>query len=102
MRFYLVLFLAVLMVFGLVGCSGMGGVTTSQTQDPPPPTPAAAVTTRNYDNMRSAVNSQETQLTPTSVTTAHFGKLFTLPVDGHVFGQPLYVPGLSIGGKTTM
>jgi len=50
--------------------------------------------------MRSGVNSQETQLTPTSVTATHFGKLFTLPVDGHVYGQPLYVPGLTIGGKT--
>lgn len=50
--------------------------------------------------MRSAVNSQEIQLTPTSATAARFGKLFTLPVDGHIFGQPLYVPGLTIGGKT--
>lgn len=50
--------------------------------------------------MRSGVNSQETQLTPTSVTAAHFGKLFSLPVDSHVYGQPLYVPGLMIGGKT--
>ena len=50
--------------------------------------------------MRSGVNTQETQLTPTAVTAAHFGKLFSLAVDAHVFGQPLYVPGLNIGGTT--
>ena len=50
--------------------------------------------------MRSGVNSQETLLTPASVTSAQFGKLFSLPVDSHVYGQPLYVSGLNIGGKT--
>jgi len=49
--------------------------------------------------MRSGVNLQETQLTPDKVTAAHFGKLFSLPVDGPVYGQPLYVPGLTIGGS---
>lgn len=56
--------------------------------------------TRNFDNMRSGVNSQETMLTPTSVTAANFGKLFTVAVDSSVYGQPLYVPGLMIGGQT--
>jgi hypothetical protein len=33
------------------------------------------------------------------VNTRHFGKLFTLKVDGDVFAQPLFVAGLEIPGK---
>src|SRR5215469_8600218 len=102
MRSYLGLCLSVLLVLGFGGCSAVNGVTTSQTQppqppappppsppppSPPPPPPSTPLSalTRNYDNMRSGVNTQETQLTPTSVTAAHFGKLFSLAVDSHVF-----------------
>jgi hypothetical protein len=34
------------------------------------------------------------------VKTTSFGKLFALPVDSYVYAQPLYVPGLSVGGHT--
>jgi hypothetical protein len=51
--------------------------------------------------LRSGVNLQEVQLTPASVTAAHFGKLFSYAGDEHIFGQPLYVPGLNISGKGT-
>ncbi|HKD91689.1 MAG TPA: hypothetical protein VKB56_07285 [Terriglobales bacterium] len=54
--------------------------------------------TRNYDNMRSGVDSQETILTPGAVTPAKFGKLFSYTLDSLVYTQPLYVPGLTIGG----
>jgi hypothetical protein len=50
--------------------------------------------------MRSGVNGNETQLTPLNVTSATFGKLFSYPVDEHIYGQPLYVPNLTVGGKT--
>lgn len=79
--------------------------TPSPTPNPDPtPTPASnpqAVVTRYYDNTRSGVNSQESILNPTTVVTGSFGKLFTLPVDEFVYGQPLYVPGLSIPGQGT-
>ncbi len=39
-------------------------------------------------------------LTPSSVNSAKFGKLFTLPADGLVDAEPLYVPNLAIGGGT--
>ncbi len=48
------------------------------------------------DNMLSGVNSQETMLTPATVAAGQFGKLFSCPVDGHLYAQPLYVANLSI------
>ena len=34
------------------------------------------------------------------MNVADFGKLFSLPVNGNIFAQPLYVPALTIGGET--
>jgi hypothetical protein len=78
--------------------SSPAGVDVTVGSQPPPPPKPGAVLTRNYDNLRSGVNSHETILTPSTVTASKFGKLFTYNVDGYVYGQPLYVPGLSIGG----
>jgi hypothetical protein len=57
------------------------------------------VTTAQYDNSRTGANVKETVLTPRNVNPARFGKLFTVPVDGDIYAQPLYVPGLEIPGK---
>ncbi len=59
-----------------------------------------AVTTQHNDNFRTGWNSKETILTPASVSPKTFGKRFSQPVDGYVFAQPLYVPGVVIGGAT--
>jgi len=40
----------------------------------------------------------ESVLTPANVNTTTFGLLFSVPVDGQIYAQPLYVPGLNIGG----
>lgn len=56
------------------------------------------VTTWHYDNARTGANTNETTLTPQNVNGAHFGKLFTQPVDGAITGQALYLPGISIPG----
>ena len=56
-----------------------------------------SVTTQQYDNSRSGVQSQETVLTPANVSVTTFGKTFSLPVSGHVYAQPLYVQGLTMG-----
>jgi hypothetical protein len=62
---------------------------------------AQNVTTEQYGNARSGVQSQETVLTPSNVNSASFGKLFSLPVSGHVYAQPLYMAGLTMAdGKT--
>lgn len=49
----------------------------------------------------SGVNSQETALTPTSVSSGRFGKLFSCPVDGYLYAQPLYVANLAMPGVGT-
>jgi hypothetical protein len=60
---------------------------------------AQSVTTSQYDNARSGANRVETILTPGNVNVRHFGKLFTLKVDGDVYAQPLLLVGLDIPGK---
>ena len=62
------------------------------------------LTWRN-DNSRSGVNRQELALTPATVSSSTFGKLFSCPadgpLDGYVYAQPLYVPNLLIPGNGT-
>jgi hypothetical protein len=59
---------------------------------------AVNVTTQHNDNSRTGANLNETILTPANVNEAQFGKLFTLPVDGDIYAQPLYLSGVAIGG----
>src|SRR5216683_1036913 len=63
------------------------------------PAGAQNVTTSQYDNARSGTNRLETTLTPRNVNVRHFGKLFTLKVDGDIYAQPLFLAGLDIPGK---
>ncbi len=60
-----------------------------------------SVLTYQYDLSRAGVNANETALTPANVNSASFGKLFSYPVDGYVYGQPLYVPNVNIPEKGT-
>ena len=43
----------------------------------------------------------ETILTTSTVSANTFGKLFSLPVDGQIFAQPLYVSHFTIGVRTS-
>jgi hypothetical protein len=54
------------------------------------------VLTYHNDNFRSGQNLAETRLTHANVNTTTFGKLFTLPADGKVDAQPLYVSSLAM------
>jgi hypothetical protein len=58
------------------------------------------LTWRN-DNSRSGVNSKELVLAPGTVNFSSFGKLFSCPIDGYAYAQPLYVPNLTIAGIGT-
>ncbi len=60
-------------------------------------TDLAGVATYHNDVSRDGVNSQEYALTPSNVTST-FGKLFSCPVDGAIYAQPLWVPNFTIGG----
>ncbi len=60
---------------------------------------AQRVITSQYDNARTGANLNETKLTPHNVDVQHFGKLFTLHVDGDVYAQPLFLGGVEIPGK---
>ena len=59
-----------------------------------------SVLTQHNDNGRTGQNLQETALNTSTVNVTNFGQLFSLPVSGNIFAQPLYVPGLTIGGGT--
>jgi hypothetical protein len=58
------------------------------------------LTWRN-DNSHSGVNRQELALAPATVSSTTFGKLFSCPIDGYAYAQPLYVPNLPIPGNGT-
>jgi hypothetical protein len=62
-------------------------------------TARAQVLTSQYDNARTGSDLHETILGLQNVNVRQFGKLFTFHVDGAVYAQPLYVPGLDIPGK---
>jgi len=57
------------------------------------------VLTWHNDNQRTGQNLAETILTPANVNPKQFGKLFTYPVDGQIYAQPLYVYGVTIPGQ---
>jgi len=59
-----------------------------------------SVLTQHNDTSRTGQNLQETLLNTSNVNVANFGRLFSLPVNGNIFAQPLYVPGLTIGAET--
>jgi len=56
------------------------------------------VFTYHNDLSRDGANTQEYELSPAMMTTATFGKVFSCPVDGAVYTQPLWVPGVTING----
>jgi len=57
-----------------------------------------SVITNRYSNDRLGLNQSETVLNTSNVSDASFGKLFSLPVDGQVYAQPLYLANVNIAG----
>ncbi len=91
---------------GLVTGQGGGSTTISATLNSVTGSTTATVTvggtasiiTFHVDANRSGLNDQETTLTPANVAPATFGKLFSCPVDGYVYGSPLILAGQTING----
>src|SRR4051812_45757611 len=90
----------------LVGCTGLRGSTSSNSNSSgsqhgqgPGQTPYQGVhiLTWHADNARTGLNASEVTLTPDTVNASRFGKLFSYPVDGHVYAQPLYVSSVPVG-----
>ena len=59
----------------------------------------AQITTSQYDNARTGAYLNEKTLTPQNVNSKQFGRIFKFTVDGDVYAQPLYVPGVEIPGQ---
>lgn len=59
----------------------------------------AGMLTYHDDLARDGVNDQEYALTPADVNASSFGKLFSCPVDGAIYAQPLWVARLEVNGK---
>src|SRR5438270_856830 len=59
----------------------------------------AQVATSQYDNLRTGATPNEKTLTPQNVNAQQFGKLGAFQVDGAVYAQPLFLPGVEIPGK---
>jgi hypothetical protein len=57
------------------------------------------VTTFHNNLSRQGVNTDETVLRPANVNSREFGKLFSQPVDGFIYAQPLFLTGVYIPGK---
>jgi hypothetical protein len=60
-----------------------------------------SVVMQHNDIGRTGQNNSETTLTPATVNSSQFGLLFSQPVDGQVYAQPLYLPQLQIPGAGT-
>ena len=58
------------------------------------------VTMQQYDIGRTGQNLNETKLTTANVNSTQFGLIFSQPVSGPPYAQPLYLSGFSINGAT--
>ena len=78
----------------LAGCGSPAGPVFAQSE----PTIQSGYLTWKNGNARTGLQSNERKLTPQNVNANSFGEIFSVPLDGWAYAQPLYVEGLSIGG----
>lgn len=63
-----------------------------------PPPVLQSVLTWHMDGQRTGLNANELLLSPASVNTKNFGKLFSYLVDGYLYAQPLLASNLNVKG----
>ncbi len=61
--------------------------------------PGPSVLTQHNDNARTGGNTHELELNVETVASNRFGKLFTIPVDGNVWSQPLYLSTVDLSDQ---
>src|SRR6202167_2540399 len=68
---------------------------------PEPANAQVTVTTERNDLSRTGANLNETTLSTSNVNVNQFGKLYSYTIDGSIYAQPLYVPGVVIPSQGT-
>ncbi len=63
-------------------------------------TDLSGILTYHYDNARTGQTLKEYALLPSTLSSSTFGRLFSCPVDGYVYAQPLYVANLTVASTT--
>ena len=66
-----------------------------------PASPAVDILMSRYDTSGTAANLAEIKLNAANVNGQQFGRLFSLPVYGKIYAQPLYVSNVTIPGQGT-
>ena len=77
----------------LSGVSGSASVSVTQSSGA-----GVNIPMFHVDANRSGLNPNETTLTTSNVSSATFGKLFSVLVDGYVYGTPLIMSNLTVNG----
>jgi hypothetical protein len=85
---------------GATGTTPATATATVTVTTPGPSGGGVNILTFHADAHRSGLNAVEQTLTPTNVHAASFGKLFSYLVDGYVYGTPLLVSNVTLGGAT--
>ncbi len=78
--------LLALLVAGVVGLVATGSMVAQAGE-------AAGVTTAAYGNLRDDWDANEPALSPSAVASASFGELFSTPLKGAIYAQPLVYGG---------